>query len=137
MLAIMVAGLGASDRERSIPIIEPEAHHKVGLITTRRETQTPLVAALTSEAKRLAAKAARGRAGGVRWYRRDAVLARRPFGTLAARRPVTRWQQALRTPTICLSQPKPSSYPAQATCRLCSLGSKRSADPRRHIDFEA
>ena len=57
MPAILVETLGVGDRVRSIPLIEPEAHHMVGLITPKRETQTPLVTALISEAKRFAAKA--------------------------------------------------------------------------------
>ena len=56
MPSILVETLGVGDRVRSIPITEPEAHHMVGLITARRETQTPLVTALMAEAKRFAAK---------------------------------------------------------------------------------
>lgn len=54
MPSILIEMLGAGDHVRSIPIVEPQAHHKVGLITPKRETQTPLVAALIAEAKRYA-----------------------------------------------------------------------------------
>jgi DNA-binding transcriptional LysR family regulator len=37
----------------SIPIVEPEAEHTVGLIATRREPQTPVLQALMDEAARL------------------------------------------------------------------------------------
>jgi DNA-binding transcriptional LysR family regulator len=37
----------------SIPIVEPEAEHTVGLITARREPQTPVLQALMDEAVRL------------------------------------------------------------------------------------
>ena len=39
---------------RSIPIVEPEAVHEIGLVAPQREPVIPLVAALVSEAKRLA-----------------------------------------------------------------------------------
>jgi len=46
--------LGAMFGElRSIPIIEPEAEHLVGLITARHDPQTPVLAALMEEAARL------------------------------------------------------------------------------------
>ena len=38
----------------SIPIIEPEAEHLVGLITARHDPQTPVLQALIDEALRLA-----------------------------------------------------------------------------------
>src|SRR5690606_4978608 len=49
---------------RAIPIIEPDASHTVGLVTARREPNTPLVAALIEEALSLAelpGSAARGK----------------------------------------------------------------------------
>jgi DNA-binding transcriptional LysR family regulator len=39
---------------RVIPIVEPEAHHLVGLVATQREPFTPLVSALLHEARVLA-----------------------------------------------------------------------------------
>ncbi len=39
---------------RSIPIVEPEAVHEIGLVAPQREPVIPLVAALVSEAKKLA-----------------------------------------------------------------------------------
>ncbi len=38
---------------RAVPLHDPEASHRVGLIAPAREPQTPLVAALLSEAKRI------------------------------------------------------------------------------------
>jgi len=38
---------------RSIPIVEPEASHTIGLVAVTREPTTPLVAALIAEARRL------------------------------------------------------------------------------------
>ena len=47
--------LGLTERLRSIPIIEPDAVHSIGLIVPNREPMTPLTAALVAEAKLLAA----------------------------------------------------------------------------------
>ena len=38
--------LGLTERLRSIPIIEPEAVHQIGLVVPPREPMTPLVSAL-------------------------------------------------------------------------------------------
>jgi DNA-binding transcriptional LysR family regulator len=56
MPTILVETLGVGERVRPIPIVEPDAQHTVGLVTPRREPQTPLVAALMAEAKRFAAR---------------------------------------------------------------------------------
>jgi DNA-binding transcriptional LysR family regulator len=56
MPTILVETLGVGERVRPIPIVEPDAQHTVGLVTPRREPQTPLVAALMTEAKRFAAR---------------------------------------------------------------------------------
>lgn len=40
----------------SLPIVEPEAEHLVGLITTKREPQTPVLQALLDEAARLSSR---------------------------------------------------------------------------------
>ena len=40
---------------RAVPIVEPEVEHLVGLITARRDPQTPVLAALMDEAARLGA----------------------------------------------------------------------------------
>ena len=45
--------LGLTDRVRSIPIVEPEVFHTVGLVVPHREPMTPLVAALVAEAKKV------------------------------------------------------------------------------------
>jgi DNA-binding transcriptional LysR family regulator len=47
--------LGLTTTIRSIPIIEPEALHSIGLVVPAREPMTPLNAALVAEARRLAA----------------------------------------------------------------------------------
>lgn len=46
--------LGLTQHLRSIPIVEPEAVHGIGLIVAEREPLPPLVAALVAEAKLLA-----------------------------------------------------------------------------------
>lgn len=43
-------------RLRSIPIVEPEAEHLVGLIAPRRDPQTPVLAAFLAEAARYAGR---------------------------------------------------------------------------------
>lgn len=45
---------GFSEPIRAIPIVQPDARHLVGLVATRREPHTPLVAALLDEAMALA-----------------------------------------------------------------------------------
>ena len=47
--------LGLTQHLRSIPIVEPEAVHGIGLVVADREPLPPLVAALVAEAKSLAA----------------------------------------------------------------------------------
>jgi DNA-binding transcriptional LysR family regulator len=47
--------LGVTPPLRSIPIVEPEAVHEIGLVAPQREPAPPLVAALIAEAKKLAA----------------------------------------------------------------------------------
>jgi DNA-binding transcriptional LysR family regulator len=47
--------LGLTQHLRSIPIVEPEAVHGIGLVVAEREPLPPLVAALVAEAKTLAA----------------------------------------------------------------------------------
>ena len=46
--------LGLTERFRSIPIVEPEAVHRIGLVVPPREPMTPLAAALVAEATLLA-----------------------------------------------------------------------------------
>jgi DNA-binding transcriptional LysR family regulator len=46
--------LGLTERLRSIPIVEPEAVHQIGLVVPPREPMTPLATALVAEARRLA-----------------------------------------------------------------------------------
>lgn len=48
--------LGLTERLRSIPIVEPEAVHQIGLVVPPREPMTPLVSALVAEASHLASK---------------------------------------------------------------------------------
>lgn len=49
----MVESFGMRDRVKSIPIIEPDATHTVGLIAAKREPATPVVSALLKEAARI------------------------------------------------------------------------------------
>lgn len=54
MPAVLAETLGLTDKVRSIPIVEPDESHSIGLVLPVREPMTPLSAALGSEAKRLA-----------------------------------------------------------------------------------
>lgn len=54
MPARLAATLGLTDVLRSIPIVEPEATHTIGLVAPAREPMTPLTAALVAEARRVA-----------------------------------------------------------------------------------
>lgn len=47
--------LGLTEHLRSIPIVEPDATHAIGLVVPRREPMTPLATALVAEAAQLAA----------------------------------------------------------------------------------
>ncbi len=47
--------LGLTERLRSIPIVEPEVVHQIGLVVPPREPMIPTVSALVAEASRLAA----------------------------------------------------------------------------------
>jgi DNA-binding transcriptional LysR family regulator len=51
--------LGLTDRVRSIPIVDPEIFHTVGLVVPHRDPMTPLVAALVNEAKKISSLLAR------------------------------------------------------------------------------
>jgi DNA-binding transcriptional LysR family regulator len=46
--------LGLTERLRSIPIVEPEVVHKIGLVVPPREPMAPLASALVAEASSLA-----------------------------------------------------------------------------------
>ncbi|MEW6642742.1 MAG: LysR family transcriptional regulator [Pseudomonadota bacterium] len=54
MPARLAETLGLTDKVRSIPIVEPSSVHSIGLVVPDREPMTPLVAALTEEARLLA-----------------------------------------------------------------------------------
>jgi DNA-binding transcriptional LysR family regulator len=56
MPARLAATLGLTDTNilRSIPIVDPEASHTIGLVAPAREPMTPLTAALVAEARRVA-----------------------------------------------------------------------------------
>ena len=56
MPAILADGLGLPANVRSIPLVEPEVTHAIGLVVADREPMTPLVDALVSGAKQLARK---------------------------------------------------------------------------------
>lgn len=55
VVPMRLAGMFATGRLVSIPIVEPEAEHLVGLITARHDPQTPVLQALLEEAGRLGA----------------------------------------------------------------------------------
>ena len=55
MPARLAETLGLTDVLRSIPIVEPEVVHTIGLVVPAREPMTPLNAALVAEARRIAA----------------------------------------------------------------------------------
>lgn len=54
MPARLAATLGLTDVLRSIPIVEPEASHTIGLVVPVRQPMKPLTAALVLEARRAA-----------------------------------------------------------------------------------
>jgi DNA-binding transcriptional LysR family regulator len=54
MPAKLAETLGLTDSVRSIPIMEPLVTHAVGLVVPDREPTTPLITALTAEARQLA-----------------------------------------------------------------------------------
>jgi DNA-binding transcriptional LysR family regulator len=54
MPARLAATLGLTDVLRSIPIVEPEASHTIGLVVPVRQPMKPLTAALVVEARRAA-----------------------------------------------------------------------------------
>jgi DNA-binding transcriptional LysR family regulator len=51
----LVETLSIMEPVRSIPIVEPQAVHQIGLVVPRREPMTPLTATLFAEAKKLIA----------------------------------------------------------------------------------
>lgn len=53
VVPMRLAGMFATGRLVSIPIVEPEAEHLVGLIAARHDPQTPVLQALLDEAGRL------------------------------------------------------------------------------------
>ena len=54
MPAVLADTLGLTDTIRSIPIVEPDVTHEIGLVVPHREPMTPLIAALVAEAQRVA-----------------------------------------------------------------------------------
>ena len=57
VVPMRLAQLVQGEALRSIPIVEPEAEHVVGLITPRRDLQTPVLATLIAEAARFGKRA--------------------------------------------------------------------------------
>jgi DNA-binding transcriptional LysR family regulator len=57
MPAVLADNLGLTPAVRSIPIVEPEVTHTIGLVAPQREPMTPLLTALVAEAKKLASRA--------------------------------------------------------------------------------
>ena len=54
MPPVLVKAIELAPGVRSIPIVEPEVTHTVGLIVSEREPVTPLVRALMAAARQLA-----------------------------------------------------------------------------------
>src|SRR5262249_46383143 len=54
MPAVLADNLGLTPAVRSIPIVEPDVSHVIGLVVPKREPMTPLVAALVAESKKVA-----------------------------------------------------------------------------------
>lgn len=54
MPAKLAEVLGLTEKVRSIPIVEPEVTHSIGLVVPHRNPLTPLINALVAEAKQLA-----------------------------------------------------------------------------------
>jgi DNA-binding transcriptional LysR family regulator len=54
MPAVLADTLGLTDTIRSIPIVEPDVTHVIGLVVPHREPMTPLTAALVAEARKVA-----------------------------------------------------------------------------------
>jgi DNA-binding transcriptional LysR family regulator len=54
MPAVLADTLGLTEMIRSIPIVEPDVTHVIGLVVPHREPMTPLTAALVAEAQRVA-----------------------------------------------------------------------------------
>ena len=50
----LAEALGLTQRLRSVPIVEPDAVHEIGLVLPKREPSTTIVSALVSEATALA-----------------------------------------------------------------------------------
>jgi DNA-binding transcriptional LysR family regulator len=59
MPAKLAETLGLTENVRAIPIVEPTATHAVGLVVPHRDPMTPLIAALVTEARQLAAELTR------------------------------------------------------------------------------
>jgi hypothetical protein len=56
MPAVLADNLGLTPAVRSIPIVDPDVSHVIGLVVPQREPMTPLIAALVAEAKKVAAR---------------------------------------------------------------------------------
>ncbi|OYY82424.1 MAG: LysR family transcriptional regulator, partial [Rhizobiales bacterium 35-66-30] len=54
MPAMLADSLGLTSIVRSIPIVEPDITHSIGLVVPHREPTTPITAALVAEARRIA-----------------------------------------------------------------------------------
>jgi DNA-binding transcriptional LysR family regulator len=54
MPAVLADTLGLTDTIKSIPIVEPDVTHVIGLVVPHREPMTPLITALVAEAQRVA-----------------------------------------------------------------------------------
>lgn len=53
MPAVLAETLGLTETIRSIPIVEPDVTHSIGLVIPHREPMTPLIPALVAEARKV------------------------------------------------------------------------------------
>jgi DNA-binding transcriptional LysR family regulator len=56
VVPMKLAAMFQTEALHAIPIVQPEAEHLVGLITPRRDPQTPVLSALIDEAARIGAR---------------------------------------------------------------------------------
>lgn len=56
MPAMLADSLGLTSVLRSIPILDPDISHSIGLVVPHREPTTPVISALVAEARRIAPK---------------------------------------------------------------------------------
>ena len=56
MPPVLIEAIALAPEARSLPIVQPQVTHSVGLVVAERDPMTPLVRALTSAARELASE---------------------------------------------------------------------------------